>query len=67
MDTKKEKRDRGFYSRMSDEEMVDLEMSAYLDDTTKSEFMRRAIRFYCNLHKYAPEVIKEYEERMGLK
>ena len=41
----------------------ELDIVSYLSDTSKSEFVRRAVSTYCNLLRYAPEVIEEIERR----
>jgi hypothetical protein len=51
--------------RLSEEDAAELDMASYLDDMSRSEYVRRALRVYCNLRKHAPEVLKEYERSMN--
>lgn len=62
--SKKELRDHQIHFRMTDEDMRELDMASYLEDMTRSEYVRRALHFYFNLRKYAPEVIEEFEREM---
>lgn len=58
---KKERKNHALHFRLSKEEMDELRMASYLDDVSVSEYVRRALRVYCNLLVHAPEVIEEYE------
>lgn len=62
MKREKELRDQHLHLRMSDEDKRELEIFSYLDDTTQSEYIRRAICFYHNLSKHAPDVLKQLEK-----
>lgn len=64
MRKQKELRDHQIHFRMTDEDMQELDMASYLEDMTRSECVRRALHFYFNLRKYAPEVIEEFEREM---
>lgn len=61
----KERKTSKFMLRMSEEELNELEIASYMNDMTKSEYSRRAIRFYYNLLKHAPEAIEAFEKKRG--
>lgn len=65
MKRQKELRDHQIHFRMTDEDMQELDMASYLEDMTRSEYVRRALHFYFNLRKYAPEIIEELEKEMS--
>lgn len=58
---KKDKRPHAIIFRLTKEDTDELEMDSYLADMSKSEYIRRAIHVYCNLRKYAPDVLEAYE------
>ena len=62
--SKKEPKDCGIHIRMTSEEMQELEMASYLSNRTKSDFMRRALKYYYAVRKDAPEIIEEFEKEM---
>lgn len=58
---RKEQKNTDFHMRMSKEEKDELEMYSYLDDVTTSEYVRKALQCYMNMHRYVPEQLKEWE------
>lgn len=62
---KKERKDYQIHFRMTDEELNELDMVSYLCDTSKSELLRRALHFYLNLQKHAPDVLEEFERKVN--
>ena len=61
---RKEPKDQSIHFRMTSGEMRELEIASYLDNRSKSDYVRRALIFYYNLRKYAPEIIEEFEKGM---
>lgn len=61
---KKEPKDQSIHFRMTNEEMRELEMASYLDNRTKSDFVRRTLNYYYHIKKYAPEIIEEFEKEV---
>jgi hypothetical protein len=51
------RKDHTIQVRLSAEDMRELEIASYLDDRTKSDHVRRAIRLYNFLRKNDPEVV----------
>lgn len=57
-------KDHDIHIRVTESQMEFLENVSYLNNRTKSDMIWKALEFYHNLYRYAPDVLKDMESKL---